>query len=348
MASREFCGCIKVTEFNRQENLLKIWHQGKHKCNLKPDVKGQQEKLNEESKKQPPISIQLCNTSKEFQIDLIGYYILIGDMNRAVEMAQGLADKDLLRKLHNDDGKNLLTEIQYSYGNELAQFKNLGKLKSAADKEDQYHMYKINCRSMSGEPSYVFKTLETAAHIALKMDPTISTGSKSAMAEEQAFLDGMHSRVKGYKSLSLWTYHPGMKRVICLATMEAEKEDTESLTLFLNLFNKVLSEVSGIVNYKFNPVGMMCDEAGANFLAIEAALGSDFLQKTVSCQWHFHQCTNNHMKNVNEFERETFQEMINQLCHTGTANQYEKVSACLQNICDHNNLSNWWNWWHAR
>ena len=40
--------------------------------------------------------------------------------------------------------------------------------------------------------------------------------------------------------------------------------------------------------------------------------------------------------------------MINQLCCTCTANQYEKVSACLQNICDHNNLYNWWNWWHAR
>ena len=67
-------------------------------------------------------------------------------MKRAVEMAQGLADKDLIRKLHNDDGNNLLTEIQYSYDNELAQFKNLGKLKAAADKEDQYHIYKMNCK----------------------------------------------------------------------------------------------------------------------------------------------------------------------------------------------------------
>ena len=41
LATRIFCGCIKVTEFNRQENLLTIWHQGKHKCNLKPDIKGQ-------------------------------------------------------------------------------------------------------------------------------------------------------------------------------------------------------------------------------------------------------------------------------------------------------------------
>ena len=63
---------------------------------MKPDIKGQQEKLREESKNRPPINIQLRNTSKEFQIDLIGYYILIGDMKRAVEMAQGLADKDLI------------------------------------------------------------------------------------------------------------------------------------------------------------------------------------------------------------------------------------------------------------
>ena len=348
LATRIFCGCIKVTEFDRQENLLTIWHQGKHKCNLKPDIKGQREKLREESKNRPPISIQLRNTSKEFQIDLIGYYILIGDMKRAVEMAQGLADKDLIRKLRNDDGNNLLTEIQYSYGNELAQFKNLGKLKAAADKDDQYHIYKMNCRSMTGEPSYVFKTSKTAALIALKMDPKTSTGSESTMTEEEAYLDGMHSRVKGYKSLSLWTYHPGMKRVIRLATMEAEKEDTESLTMFLNLFNSVLSQVSGIVDYKFNPVKMMCDEAGANFLAIEAALGSEFIKKTVSCQWHFRQCANNQLKNVNEFERETFKDMINKLCQTSTANEYEKVSTCLQNICDRNNVSNWWNWWHAR
>ena len=54
---------------------------------------------------------------------------------------------------------------------------------------------------MTGEPSYVFKTSKTAALIALKMDPKTSTGSESAMTEEEAYLDGMHSRVKGYKSL---------------------------------------------------------------------------------------------------------------------------------------------------
>ena len=57
----------------------------------------------------------------------------------------------------------------------------------------------MNCRSMTGEPSYVFKTSKTSALIALKMDSKTRTGSESAMTEEEAYLDGMHSRVKGYK-----------------------------------------------------------------------------------------------------------------------------------------------------
>ena len=56
-------------------------------------------------------------------------------------------------------------------------------------------------------------------------------------------------------------------------------KDTECLTLFLNLFNQVLSRVSGLPSYKFNPYGLMCNEAGANFLAIEGHLGKNFLPK---------------------------------------------------------------------
>ena len=77
----------------------------------------------------------------------------------------------------------------------------------------------------------------------------------------------------------------------------------------------------------------MCDEAGANFLGIEAALGKEFLAKTVSCQWHFWQCAKNHMKKVDEHEKETFICLFNELCYTTTAHQFEKVSAALEAIC---------------
>ena len=119
---------------------------------------------------------------------LIGYYIAIGD--------EGLADKELVKKLRKGDKA---TELQYNYENEIEQFKNVGKLKAAVDKEDEYHIYWVNCQSMTGDPSYVFKTSRTAAEIALKMDPNTAEGQN------------MHSQVRGYKSLSLWTYHPGMQ-----------------------------------------------------------------------------------------------------------------------------------------
>ena len=57
----------------------------------------------------------------------------------------------------------------------------------------------------------------------------------STMVDEYAYMDAMHTRVKGYKTLTLWTYHHGMQCVMCLVTMEAEKENTECFTLFLTL-----------------------------------------------------------------------------------------------------------------
>ena len=46
--------------------------------------------------------------------------------------------------------------------------------------------------------------------------------------------------------------------------MEAEKDNTEMLVLFLELFNEALAKFKGHPGYKFNPMGIMCDENGAN------------------------------------------------------------------------------------
>ena len=72
-------------------------------------------------------------------------------------------------------------------------------------------------------------------------------GQISAMVFEHAYIDDMHSHVKGYKTITMWTYHPGMRRVLCLAVMEAEKENTEMLVLFLELFNEALAEFKGLL-----------------------------------------------------------------------------------------------------
>ena len=84
----------------------------------------------------------------------------------------------------------------------------------------------------------------------------------------------------------MWTYHLGMMRVMSLASMEAEKEDTESLALFLRLFNEALSKVLGQEGYKFNPYGIMCDENSANLNAMEQVFGTMYMGKTVTHHWH--------------------------------------------------------------
>ena len=93
-----------------------------------------------------------------------------------------------------------------------------------------------------------------AARLALKKDIGLQQDEEpSTRVDEYAYMDAMHTRVKGYKTLTLWTYHHGMRRVMGLATMEAKRENTECFTLFLKLWNNLLAEVSGIPGYKFNP-----------------------------------------------------------------------------------------------
>ena len=45
-----------------------------------------------------------------------------------------------------------------------------------------------------------------------------------------------------------------MMRVMRLASMEAEKEDTDSLALFLRLFNEALSRILGQGRLQIQPI----------------------------------------------------------------------------------------------
>ena len=118
------------------------------------------------------------------------------------------------------------------------------------------------------------------------------------MVYERAYIDAIHSHINGYKTVTMWTYHLGMMKVMRLASMEVEKEDTESLALFLILFNETLSEVLGQEGYKFNPYGIMCNENGTNLNAIEQVFGTMYMGKTVTCQWHIREGAKKQLSSV--------------------------------------------------
>lgn len=67
------------------------------------------------------------------------------------------------------------------------------------------------------------------------------------------------------KTLSIHVYHPLLRRLATLATMECENETTETLTNYWVLSNEALQEISeDAASKKFNPIGM-ADEAGSNW-----------------------------------------------------------------------------------
>ena len=55
-----------------------------------------------------------------------------------------------------------------------------------------------------------------------------------------------------YKTLTLWTYHPGMNKVMALSIMECQNENTQMIKHFLQTFNKCLQDYTGIDDYKFD------------------------------------------------------------------------------------------------
>ena len=134
-------------------------------------------------------------------------------------------------------------------------YKDIGRLKATTDQKDPFDICKLNCKGINGESSYVFKTSSKALELAIKMDEKSQPqGQISAMVFEHAYIDAMHSHVKRYKTITMWTYHLGMRRVVHLAMMEAKKENTEILVLFLELFNEALAKFKGHHRYKFNPM----------------------------------------------------------------------------------------------
>ena len=215
------------------------------------------------------------------------------------------------------------------------------------DELNPNYIFQINCREINIEPSYVFKISDLALQLALKMDPEIQNDKPSSMVEEYAHLDGMHTRVKGYVTLALWTYHPGLCKVMRLASMECKCGNTLCITLFLDLFNKPLQKKTGNPQYKFNPAGFMVNESGANFNAIEKVLGKDVAKCTVTCHWHFMSCGRNHIKDINMNERETFETLYQKICYTYTRHDYHKTTESLQTICTWNGIANWWQWWEV-
>ena len=131
-------------------------------------------------------------------------------------------------------------------------FEAVAHFKQYADKRDPFYVYTINDRRGNPEKlSLVFKSSSLKAQMALKLDRTQS----NVLSDEFCDFDGKVQRCKGFISLTASVYHPLLKKVIPLATMETESENSLSIELFWKYFNDILRKESGLKDYVFNPRG---------------------------------------------------------------------------------------------
>lgn len=325
------CQAVKIWEYERGSTYVTIMHKGDHTCVAK-NKKVSKETIRKAISENPAVKpSKLVNdkmvtlmSSNDFQ------------WNDVEDVAEDFVD---LKRVHN------VREELRKQTNPLGHnFEALASYKHKCDEKDKYLIYRVNNRALNGKPSYVFKSSHAMAELALSMN----RDGQGILKEEFAFVDAKHDRCRHYKTVTLWTYHPVLRKVVQLAVMEVEEENTENLIQFWNLLNEMLQEVSGEHGMKFNPSGFIADEHHANWRSINAVFGESVLQRTFSCEFHYKQSVQRHAKRIG-CNSDEFISNANNLLTALTVNAFQSACDVMRKfIMQHKELDSWFNWWFAR
>ena len=336
-AVQVYCGCFKVLEYHPDNNNMVIFHEGEHICNPKPDVEKNKRFFEKNAGK------TLGRTPEETATNMILYALCTGKVDEAEEAAEMTINKGAVQDFHRNkvvQGQQYLTEP------EDKGFARLVKVREDLRTVDPFRLYAMNSREINGKSSFVFKSSRQAADLMVSMDIDIST--HTVMTQEFAYFDAMHSRCKNYRTLTLWTYHPAMRKLQCLAIMECEHENTENIILFFNTLNAMLREHTGDPSYKFNPCGIIVDEGGANWKAIRDVFGCDSKTRVVGCQWHFLNCARRQLTHIKPDERKSFEMHYRDLVKAHTDKEYKRVFKAMYSILRRAGRTTWLLWWDIR
>ena len=279
--SRTWCGARKIIEYNRERETLSIWHQGKHRCKIRPG-----HKTIEQKHKGKEMIVYIMrqypkeNCKEQTRLGAL-YHLQRGEPQMAREFIVTMMDNDT----YNQAKKEIMEEI---IGVERHSINAIGIIKQKQDEQDLLHIYKINDRKLNGKPSFVFKSSTPMARIALLMDQKNKV--KTPFQDAVPFMDGLHSRVVDYMTLTLCVHNPVIHHLQCIACMECKSENTENITTFLTLVNQMLRQVKGDPDYIWSSKCIMADENGTNENVIGKVFGEDLQKKTISCQWHYLRC----------------------------------------------------------
>ena len=339
--SRPWCDARKIMEYNRETETLTIWHQRKHRCQVKPGHKTVEQK---QKGKEMLVYImrQYPKASHKEQTRLGALYHL---ERHEPQMARQFIITMMNNGTYNQAKKEIMDEI---IGVERHSINVVGIIKQKQDEEDPLHIFKINDKKWNGKPSFVFKSSTPMARITLLMDQNNKV--KTPFQDTVAFMDGLHSRVVDYTTLTLWVHNPVILHLQRIACMECESENTENITTFLTLVNEMLRQVKGDANFTWAPRCIMADENGANKNAIGNVFGEELQKKMISCKWHYLRCIHKQSHRITDkATKERFLELTKSMVKDAvTKTLYIQYYKELYNICQKFKTTKWLDFWHER
>ena len=344
LATRESCGAIKVLEFDKASRVLHVFHSGKHSCVAKPAENKEQERIVSEAISRygthlGPKEIAKSKMSEELHTQMSsGNY----DMSKIVGIASSLCDNKQITNMR----KKIDTELR----SQKHSISAVAEVKTVTDTSDQALIYSMNDSAFNANPSFVFKSSRQMATLGINMGQNYHTANP--LMEEMCYFDGMHSRCRGWKTLTLWVFHSSSRKLLRLATMEVKSENTTNCALFWSQWNKLLAYVKGDPKYKFNPCGFLTDEAGANFAGIREVYGDEHHRNANSCQFHYKQCLQRLLKKIPAHladYRNEIEVLSLQFLTVSTMADYNSVRVRLQDLATINeDVQSWLGWWVAR
>jgi len=311
------CPSVKVWEYHENLQSVIVYHTGNHTCICKPQAPNR-EALDAAVRKHPTLTPgQVTNAEC---VD----YLSRDDDQFSWEHLDGIME-------------NLVDQRGMQYAKRRQQdepcgvnFDAVSLLKARCDKHDKYLIYRVNSRTMSNTASYVFKSSKPMAEMALSMD----RDRKKFLSNEYAFVDVKHNRCRDFKAVTLWTYHPAMRKVVRLAIMDVEEENSDNLTTFWLLFNGMLREVSGDDQYLFNPTGFISDEHHANFHAIYRVFGSGGKDRIRTCEFHYSQTVQRHARYLDPISGEEFKHLADNMLTAPSRTELDTTCAFMCAFCN--------------
>jgi len=219
------CPAVKVWEFSHNKSKVDVFHCGVHTCKAIPMRRNTEleRKLEEDFERHTSLkpSEAAANT-------MVCALTKPGCSWQEIDtLAESLADT---RRLQNTKAKVKKTLEQNGHS-----FDAICEFKKFCDEKDPFLVYRFNDERQNGDLTYVFKCSRFQAKLALSMDRE----EDGLLREQYCYADATHKRCPGFKTLTLWTYHPLLRKLVKLATMECTKENTDAFVQFWSLFNEV-------------------------------------------------------------------------------------------------------------